>query len=285
LRDRAGSVDMHIHTTCSDGAFSPKEAVEYARKVNLAAVSITDHDSVAGIDEALQAASKTGLEVVPGIELSSEIVLESEKIEVHILGYFIDYKSRELQDVLEVFKKARYQRALGMLDKLKENGIGLKDESFVGSAGSKSIGRLHFAKALVEEKFAGSVREAFDRYLTRGRPAYVSKYSISAQEAVKLIVSFGGVPVIAHPYHIRSAENIVSMLLQYGLMGIEAWYIRHSESTVQKFLNLAEKFNLIVTGGSDCHGPYKNEPPVMGRIKVPYSVVENLKKCKDRIAD
>lgn len=280
MKDGAGSIDLHIHTNCSDGVFSPREAVEYARKINLAAVSITDHDSVAGVNEALQTASKIGIEVIPGIELSSEILLECRKIEVHVLGYFIDYKSGKLQDILEVFKKARYQRALKMLDRLKKSGVGLKDDSFVKGGGIKSVGRLHFAKALVEEKFARSVHEAFDRYLICGRPAYVPKYSISAREAVKLILSFGGIPVIAHPYHTYSAENVIKLLVQDGLMGIEVWHIKHSASAAQKFLNLAEEFNLIITGGSDCHGPYKNEPPVMGRVKVPYSVVESLKKRK-----
>ena len=274
-------VDMHIHTIYSDGVFSPKEVVEYAFKVNLSAISITDHDSVDGIDEAVEVAAKTGIEVVPGVELSSEIMLNSQKSEMHILGYFIDYKSEKLKEVLAVFKQARYNRAIEILAKLKKNGAVLKDDSFVKDAGNRVIGRLHFAKALVEEKLVGSIQEAFQRYLANDKPAYVPKYSLSVGDTIKLILSIGGVPVMAHPYYIHYSDvSIFESLVKDGLMGIEAWHIKHSESAVKKFLNLAEYFNLIVTGGSDCHGPYKKEKPVMGRVKVLYSVIENLKKAK-----
>lgn len=274
-------VDMHIHTIYSDGVFSPKEVVEYASKVNLSAISITDHDSVDGIDEAVKVAAKTGIEVVPGVELSSEIMLNSQKSEMHVLGYFIDYKSEKLKEVLAVFKQARYNRAIEILAKLRKNGVMLKDDSFVKDAGNRVIGRLHFAKALVEEKLVGSIQEAFQRYLANDKPAYVSKYSLSAGDIIKLILSIGGVPVMAHPCYIHYSDiSIFESLVKDGLMGIEAWHIKHSESAVRKFLNLAEYFNLIVTGGSDCHGPYKKEKPVMGRVKVLYSVIEDLKKAK-----
>ncbi|MCA6072523.1 MAG: PHP domain-containing protein [Endomicrobium sp.] len=274
-------VDMHIHSIYSDGTFSPKEVVEYASKVNLSAISITDHDSVDGIDEAIQVAAKIGIEVIPGIELSSEIILNSQKSEMHILGYFIDYKSEKLKEALAVFKQARYNRAIEILAKLKKNGAVLKDDSFVKNAGNNVVGRLHFAKALVEEKLVGSVQEAFQRYLANDRPAYVSKYSLSAGDAIKLILSVGGIPVMAHPYYVHYSDvNMFESLIKDGLMGIEAWHIKHSESAVRKFLSIAEYFNLIVTGGSDCHGPYKKEKPVMGRVKAPYSVMKSLKKAK-----
>ncbi|OEG69904.1 hypothetical protein ATZ36_07160 [Candidatus Endomicrobiellum trichonymphae] len=277
-------VDMHIHTNCSDGTFTPQEAVKYASKVKLAAISITDHDCVDGINEAQEIASKTVLEVVPGIELSSEVIFDSQKSEMHILGYYIDYKSEKLKKALAVFKKARYERAVEMLEKLKKSGAELKDPSFLKKIEDKIIGRLHFAKALVEEKLVGSVNEAFQRYLSKDKPAYVSKYSISAHDAIKLILNAGGIPVMAHPYYIHyNDENMFKSFIKDGLMGIEAWHIKHSENTVKKFLNLAEKFNLIATGGSDCHGPYKKELPVMGRMRVSYSVVENLKRTKEKM--
>jgi predicted metal-dependent phosphoesterase TrpH len=278
-------VDMHVHTNFSDGAFTPKEAIEYASKMKLTAIGITDHDSVDGIGKALKAASKTGLEVIPGIELSSEIISNSQKNEMHILGYYIDYKSEKLKKTLAVFKKARYERAEKILEKLKNNGAELKDDSFVKKTrNNRAIGRLHFAKALVEEKLVGSVQEAFQRYLADGKPAYVSKYYISACDAIELILNAGGVPVIAHPYYINyNDENMFKLLVKSGLMGIEVWHIKHSENVVKELLSLAKKFNLIVTGGSDCHGPYKKEPPIMGRVRVPYSVVENLKKIKEKM--
>ncbi|MDR3257000.1 MAG: PHP domain-containing protein [Endomicrobium sp.] len=271
-------VDMHIHTNYSDGVFTPQEAVEYASKIQLATISITDHDSVDGIDEALEIALKTGIEVIPGIELSSEVILDSQKSEMHVLGYYIDYKSEKLKNALVVLKKARHQRAIKILEKLKKNGAELKSKDFVKNAENKSIGRLHFAKALFEEGLVGSIQEAFQRYLAYDKPAYVPKYSVSAKEAINLILSVGGVPVIAHPYYIYyNDKSVFESLVKDGLMGIEAWHIKHPESAVKRFLSLAEEFNLLVTGGSDCHGPYKEEPPVMGKVKVPYSVVESLK--------
>lgn len=273
-------VDLHIHTNCSDGSFAPSEAVQYAVKMKLAAISITDHDSIDGIDEAISAASSTGLEIIPGIELSSAVG-DSSKSEMHILGYHINYKSDELRDTLNVFKKARLDRAHKIFNKLKENGIHLKDGSFMENIGNKAIGRLHFAKALIEEGFVGSIQEAFQRYLSPNKPAYVQKYAMSASEAVKLVRNAGGIPVMAHPYYPHySDKNMMQKLVDDGLMGIEAWHIKHTDNMAKKFLNLAQEFDLIVTGGSDCHGPYKNEPPIMGKVKVPYCVIENLEKAK-----
>ncbi|GHT09672.1 phosphatase [Endomicrobiia bacterium] len=278
-------VDMHIHTNYSDGVFAPKEVVEYASKMKLAAISITDHDCVDGIDEALEIASKTGLEIVPGIELSSEVILDSQKSEMHILGYYIDYKSEKLKKTLTVFRKARYERAVEIFEKLKKSGAELRDDSFFKKIEDKVIGRLHFAKALVEEKLVGSVNEAFQRYLSKGKLAYVpTKCSISAHNAIKLILNAGGIPVMAHPYYIHyNDENMFKSFIKDGLMGIEAWHIKHSENTVKKFLSLAEKFNLIATGGSDCHGPHKKEHHIIGKMRVPYSVVENLKRIKEKM--
>jgi predicted metal-dependent phosphoesterase TrpH len=275
-------VDMHIHTNYSDGVFTPSKAVEYAAKMKLSAISITDHDCVNGIDEALKAGAKTGVEVVPGIELSSEIILNSQKSEIHILGYYIDYKSEIFKETLSIFKKARYNRAIEILEKLKKCGVELKDDSFVKSSSDKVIGRLHFAKALFEQKFVDNIQEAFWRYLSKDMPAYVPKYYISTKDAIKLISNAGGVPVIAHPYCINynNDRSIFETLVKYGLKGIEAWHIRHSKSASKRFLGLAKEFNLLVTGGSDCHGPYKGEMPIMGNVKVPYLALENLKKAK-----
>ena len=269
-------VDLHIHTNYSDGTFTPSEVVAYASKMKLAAISITDHDSVDGIDEALEAASKNGIEVVPGIELSSEIG-DPLKGEIHMLGYHIDYKSEELKETLEVFKKARFIRAKEILEKLKKNGIDIKDKSFIDEAENKAIGRLHFAKSLIEEGYVNNISEAFQKYLAFGKAAYVPKCAMSVSEAIKLIRKSGGVPVMAHPYYTHyNDKTMLQSLVTDGLMGIEAWHIKHPDSAVKKFLSLAEEFDLIATGGSDCHGPYKDEAPIIGTVKVPYSVVEKL---------
>lgn len=276
-------VDLHIHTSCSDGAFTPQEAVEYAKKLKLAAISITDHDSVDGIKEAETAALGTMLEIIPGVELSSEVESQSQKSEMHILGYHIDYKSPKLNESLNVFKEARKERAFSILQKLKEHNVIIKDESFLENIGNKAIGRLHFAKALVEEGYVTSIQEAFQQYLGVNKAAYVPKYSMNAVEAIKLIKEVGGIPVMAHPYYTHyNDKEMFKNLVDNGLEGIEAWHIKHTESTVKKFLALAEEFDLIVTGGSDCHGPYKDAPAIMGKMKVPYSVVEKLEHAKRR---
>ena len=276
-------VDLHIHTNYSDGAFSPAEVVGRAKKINLAAISITDHDSVDGIDEGLRAAQGSDIEIIPGIELSSSSTDSGGQItEMHILGYYIDYKSEKLNEALSVFRKARLERAYEILKKLKENGVNLKDESFLKNVGKKSIGRMHFAKAMTDEGFSGSIQDAFQRYLAINKPAYVPKYAMTAEEAINLVLSVGGIPVMAHPYYIHYTDKAMfKSLIGSGLKGIEAWHSKHPESAVRKFLALAEEFNLIATGGSDCHGAYKNAPPLIGRIKVPYSAVENLKKANN----
>ncbi|MDR1418023.1 MAG: PHP domain-containing protein [Endomicrobium sp.] len=274
-------IDMHIHTNCSDGTFSPREVIEYASRVKLSAISITDHDSISGIDEALDIAEKNNIEVISGIELSCQVENDLQKNEMHILGYFIDYKSEKLQKILSIFRQSRYNRALKILTKLKENNIVLKDETFIKNIESQSIGRLHFAKALVKECFVNSTQEAFQKYLSYDKPAYVSKHYMSAEQAIDLILSVGGVSVMAHPYYMHyNDKNMFKKLVDRGLGGIEVWHIKHTDGLVKKFLELAKEFNLIVTGGSDCHGPFRKEAPLIGRIKVPYCVLNNLKIVK-----
>jgi predicted metal-dependent phosphoesterase TrpH len=268
--------DLHIHTNYSDGSWSPSEAVKYAKKLKLSAISITDHDCVDGIDEAIQEASKSCFEVIPGIELSAQIENSKNK-EIHILGYYIDYKSESLKKQIDIFKRARAQRADEILNKLQKAGIILQDLSFMKTLENKAIGRLHFAKALIKEGFASNVSDAFNKYLSFDKAAYVPKHSISPAEAIKLILDSGGIPVIAHPYFISYADkDLFRSLAESGLKGIEVWHTKHPEHAVRKLLSIAKELDLLVTGGSDCHGPYKDEPPLMGKIKVPYKIVESL---------
>jgi predicted metal-dependent phosphoesterase TrpH len=213
--------------------------------------------------------------------LSSEVESESGKSEIHILGYYIDYKSEYLKKSLDIFKRARYDRAVKIFERLKKNGVELKNADFINNIGSKAIGRLHFAKALIEEKFVGSVQEAFQKYLSKDKPAYVPKYSISVKDAIKLVLDSGGIPVMSHPYYVHYTDiDLFKYLIDCGLMGIEAWHIKHSENIVKRFTDIAKEFNLLVTGGSDCHGPYKKESTIMGKVKVPYSVLISLKNAR-----
>ena len=276
-------VDLHVHTNFSDGALSPSETVELASKLKLAAISITDHDTVDGFEEAFEAGKKFGVEVISGVELSSE--LETlKKHETHILGYYVNTKSKTLQDTLNIFKKTRIKRANEILKKLSGLGVNLKSEELLKDADKGVIGRLHFAKAIVEEEFAANISDAFYKYLSPDKPAYVPKMVISPKDAIELIIKAGGIPVLAHPYYGHYCnKNVLKGLINDGLMGIEAWHIKHPASVVKKFLALASELDLIPTGGSDCHGPFKEEAAVLGKVKVPYSVVEALENKRKQL--
>lgn len=271
-------VDLHVHTNFSDGTFSPKEVVEYAKKVGLSAIAITDHDTVDGVASADDEGKKLGIEIIPGVELSCE-VQTAEKSEMHILGYFVDWKSENFKEALNKFRAARQERANKMTKKLEEQGVLIKKEILDKMGGEKSIGRLHFAKAIVESGFAKNIQEVFRKYLNPDRPAYVPKFKLSPEDAIKLIKSAGGIAVWAHPYYVHySNSGLIENLARAGLGGIEVWHSRHSASAARTFKQIADKFDLVATGGSDCHGPYGQDSALMGTVKVPYSVIEELRK-------
>lgn len=273
-------IDLHVHTTCSDGTFTPEEAVQCAARFGLAAIAITDHDSLDGIPAALEEGKRSGVEVIAGVELSAE-VHNIERSEMHILGYFVNWHNAVLQDQLALFRNARKKRAEEILRKLAEAGAPLDDERLLANPGGRAIGRLHIAKALIEKSHVRTINDAFHLYLGVGKPAYVPKFRLTPDQAIKLILRSGGIPVLAHPYYGHySNRNILHGLLNSGLKGIEVWHSKHSPSTSDMFLKLARELNLLPTGGSDCHGPYSDDPPLMGNIKVEYSVLESLKECK-----
>ena len=277
-------VDLHVHTNCSDGTFTPKEAVAYAKKVGLVAISITDHDTVDALPAAIEEGNKLGVEIIPGVELSCEIE-NQQRSEMHILGYLMDWEDAKFKDFLKVFRKARHERAEQILKKLEGIGIVLKEGVLERIAGEGSIGRLHFAKAIVESGFAKSVQEVFQKYLSADKPAYVPKYKLSPEDGIKLIREAGGVAVLAHPYYVHySNRDLITDLVTAGLGGIEAMHSRHSPSAVKTFKQMANDMHLVATGGSDCHGPYGQDSALMGSIKVSYSVVEALKKLKEKNA-
>ena len=276
-------IDLHIHTYYSDGAFAPAKAVQYALGKKLSAISITDHDSVEGMPEALEEGKRLGLEVIPGVELSAE-VNGAERSEMHILGYYINWKNETLRESLALFRKVRQERADRILEKLSKLGVRLGEEALRKKSGRGSIGRLHFAKALIEEGFAKNITDAFQKYLGIGKPAYVPKCRLTPDEAIKMIRRSGGIPVLAHPYYGHySNRNLLRGLVRSGLRGIEVWHSKHPPQSVELFKNLAKELGLIATGGSDCHGSYADEPAMMGTVKIPYSVVTSLKEQKEAI--
>lgn len=270
------SADLHLHTIFSDGTYTPPELISKSSKAGLSAISVVDHDTVEGINPVSEEAKKVNIEVLPGIELSAEL----DGVEIHILGYLIDYTNENLIERLKNLKKNRIARIYKIVDKLKEAGITINPQSIFDIAGSGTVGRLHVARALVKEKKVSSIFEAFKKYIGDKCPAYVLGFKFLPQEAIKLIKDAGGIPVLAHPYCINN-EKLIYKFIEDGIMGLEVYYPEHSQSMINFYLDLAKKNNLLVTGGSDCHGNAKPEVRI-GSIKIPYELVEKLKEAKSR---
>lgn len=271
LRRRA---DLHVHTNLSDGTFTPQEAVEYAVKIKLSAIAITDHDSVDGIGPALAAAKTKGIEVIPGIEFTTEF----QGCEVHILGFFIDYKKKWLAGELRLLRSMRERRMIYMLECLKEKGIELKLDEVKSVSGEGSLGRLHLAKLLRQKGFTKSTKEAFDKYIGSGKPCYAKGNRISPLDAIAMIIKAEGVAALAHP-HTMGDDSFIPKFVKAGLGGIEVYHSDHAAAAVNHYIKIAQEFNLIMTGGSDCHGTGKGKI-LMGTVTVPYEIVEQLKEVR-----
>ncbi|NOX97314.1 MAG: PHP domain-containing protein [Nitrospirae bacterium] len=267
-------IDLHIHTRFSDGTLSPEEVVEYAVKNNLTAISITDHDSLRGVGSALALSRKYQLEVVPGVELTAEV----DNKEIHILGYYLDWQDKELQDKLGMLQKVRMDRAKKMVEKLRELGVVISFPEVEKMAGEGAMGRLHLARVILQAGYVNSVDEVFRRYIGDEGPAYVKKYRFTPEGAMKLIVGVGGIPVLAHPSLLGNDELIPS-LIKDGLRGIEVYCTNHDLESSHRYEELAYRYDLIPTGGSDCHGLAKREI-LIGKVKVPYSCLEKLKEAR-----
>lgn len=267
-----GYVDLHTHTTCSDGLLTPTELVEQARSIPLRALGITDHDSVQGIEEARRAAD--GLEVISGVELSAS----EGPSEIHILGYYVDPAHDELLSYLHLFRTERRQRAHRIVARLNDLGVPLAYEDvrrFV-DADEGSIGRPHVAQALVEGGYVASIAEAFHRYLGSHAPACIPKHKIMAWEAIRLIRAAGGLAVLAHPGSVRRDELIPS-LVDAGLGGIETIHPEHTATDQRYYTQLARKHRLVVTGGTDYHGP-RPDRPALGSLHIPYACVAAMRQ-------
>ncbi|MCX7661339.1 MAG: PHP domain-containing protein [Candidatus Omnitrophica bacterium] len=267
--------DLHIHTYFSDGTDSVGSLIKQIKPLGLTCVSITDHDNVDALEEALVLFEKENIELIPGIELTAEY----NQQEVHILGYFIDHKDRTLIDKLNFLKNNRRERVRKMIEKLNRLGVDISVENVLNIAGKATIGRLHLAYALVKEKKVSSVSEAFRKYIGEEAPAYVLGFRFNLQEGIELVKKCGGIPVLAHPYSIK--ENSLYKIIESGVEGIEVYYPEHTPYLVNYYLSLAQKYNLLVTGGSDFHGELKPDTK-LGLIKIPYELVKNLKDAKDK---
>lgn len=268
--------DLHLHTTASDGLFTPSELVQNAWNKGFSAIAVTDHDTVGGLEEALQAGEKYKVEVIPGIELST---LLGER-EIHILGYFIDRKNEHLQEMLELIVKARKNRAVKMVEKLNSLGLQISLVRVREIAGGDFIGRPHIARALLEKGYIDTLKEAFsEEYIGRGGRAYVERFKLNPREGIKLVLQAGGIPVLAHPGYLSKGmpvvEQEISDFISYGLQGIEVFYSRHTGEQVIFYKKIADENGLLVTGGSDCHGDKDNF--LLGTVKLPYEYVKILK--------
>jgi len=265
--------DLHMHTYFSDGTSSPEEVVEESLKARLSCIAITDHDTVEGVAATMAAARDKELEVISGIELSTEY----EGKDIHILGYLIDHRSPVLLEKIRHIQQARIMRIQQMIDKLKEHGIddiGL--EEVCALTESNSVGRPHLASVLVKKKWVTNIKSAFDKYLGEGCPAYISKYKMTPVEGIDLIRGCGGVSVMAHPMS-TNKDEVIPQLVNWGLQGLEVFYPNYSNTTIEYYKNLAKKHGLLMTGGSDAHGSNKDNTYI-GKAQVPYEYVEQLKE-------
>jgi predicted metal-dependent phosphoesterase TrpH len=275
-------IDLHLHTTHSDGSFSPAAVLEFAKAAGVTALAITDHDIVAGIPEALEAGLRLGIEVIPGVEISSR----HGESELHILGYCIDWRRPGLNERLKSLRESRHQRNPQIIERLNGLGLDITYEEVQVLAGTESVGRPHIARVLMDKKLVGSAKEAFDRYLAEGRPAFVSRQLPEPEEAVAWIRDAGGVAVLAHPTWVKESSEGLSRLVERlraaGLGGIEVHYSTHNTKQTGEYLSLAKRFDLLVTGGSDFHGLTKPDIHVgtgRGDLKVSSALLEPLKKA------
>ncbi len=268
--------DLHVHSHFSDGTFSPEEIVREAKMAGLSCISITDHDTTDAIDPAQQIAA-LDLEIIPGIELTAEAGGQ----EIHILGYLIEYKNKDFQGMLKKMQDVRVKRIYEICKKLNKLGIKIEPEEIFNIAGKGSVGRLHVARALLEKGSVFSLADAFNRFIGDKGPAYVGKFKMTPKEAIDWIRRVKGVPVLAHP-HIIGDQSLISDFVKAGIRGIEAFYAEHSDFQRQEFVKIADKYHLLITGGSDCHGTVK-EQTHLGKVKLPYEYVEKLKEEKCRL--
>lgn len=273
-------IDLHIHTTASDGTDSPAAVVEQAASLGLSAVAVTDHDTVAGVPEATAAGERLGVEVVPGIEVSSDY----RDNNVHVLGYFIDVGSPALRPVLDWVTVERRERNERLCALLAEAGFDIDIDALRSAYPDAVLGRPHIAEFLMRKGYFASVAEGFDKYLDVGRPFYMPKRLIPMAKAVETVIAAGGIPVLAHPlqykYPLREVEEMIDYAVSLGVRALECYYSEHTPAQQTWLLSQVERRGLGVSGGSDYHGSRKSWIAMgsgMGELCVPASVLTDLK--------
>ncbi|MFH0778968.1 MAG: PHP domain-containing protein [Candidatus Eisenbacteria bacterium] len=272
-----GYIDLHIHSNCSDSPLSPKEVVREAKERGMTAIAVTDHDSVAGVETAIGEGEKLCIEVVSGVELS----VSDAASDIHVLGYFVDHTDPAFVSELERFKAARLERVKKILAKLKQLEVDIELDSVLKIAENGSIGRPHVAEALLASGYVDTFEEAFRRYIGHRSPAYVPKMLLTPNDAFRLIEKAGGVSVLAHPGTVQR-DDLIPEFVQLGMKGIEVWHPKHDRGTVRYYMELAKRYGLIVTGGSDSHGS-RTANARIGSERVPYSILVSLKQTAARV--
>lgn len=273
-------IDLHTHSLKSDGSMTPAEVVQEAKRAELTAIALSDHDTIDGIREAMAEGEKIGVEVIPAIEFS--VLSETE---THILGYFIDIENPRLLRILKEVVDLRIERNHVTTQRLNELGFDITLEEVRALAPNNFVGRAHFARVLMDKGYTKTVKEGFDKYMSVGKYAYCEKQRLSAQEAVELITECGGLSFLAHPHLTKlSDERLKEFLLElngYGLCGLEGYYTDYTPEMQEKYQNLAEEMGLMISGGTDFHAKMKPHISIgtgLGNMKIPYSVLENMKK-------
>jgi len=278
-------IDLHIHSTASDGSLTPLEILDQARDLNIGAIAITDHDTIEGSKEALRIGVPPSVKFLTGVEISanppSSFPLSGS---FHILGYCIKLDDPVLNRTLDELQKARKNRNPQIIQRLNNLGIDISLNDVANEAGTGQLGRPHIARCMVEKGFAGSINEAFDRYLGKGKPAYVDKYRVDCSKAIEIISGAGGIPVMAHPFLVKTeTENILEELVRHlkskGLKGIEVYYPEHTPDYIAFYAELAKRHGLLMTGGTDFHGSLKPEIKMgsgKGQLFIPYDLYERI---------
>jgi len=272
---RSGFIDIHSHSTASDGQYPAAEVAERAAAAGLAVWALTDHDSVGGLESARAAADAHGLRFVPGIELSVHL----DRREVHVLGHFVDPRSVALRSFEDLLAEKRRVRMGEIIHKLAALGVALTPDEIETFSGGKTLGRPHVARAMVDKGVVSTVKEAFDRFLGEGRPAYVGRYRLTVKEAVDLIRGAGGAATLAHPGVSSIERGDLERMKAWGLVGVEAHHPDHNPSVREKYLRIAREFDLVPTAGSDFHGEAVNPDRHLGEESM---AEEELARLEER---
>ena len=279
-------IDLHLHTTHSDGSQSPTEVVRLAHEAGVSALAITDHDITTGLPEAIAAGQELGIEIIPGIEISSR----HGESELHVLGYFLKWEDAQLNARLMTLRESRHRRNPKIIELLQAAGIDITYDEVRAVAGSDSVGRPHIARVLMDKKVVTTAKEAFDRFLAEGKAAYVPRDLPAPIDAIRWIKDAGGLAVLAHPTWVKTTEgtltDLARQLKEQGLDGVEVHYSTHTPRQTRTYLSLAKQLGLLVTGGSDFHGMTKPDIEVgigKGSLHVPDHLLPKLKDAVARL--